>query len=49
MRCRKKNRKAFIYSRTNKSKFAEPDISAGSFISGSVLKYGVCDLNNVKG
>ena len=45
----KKSKSFFIYSRTNKSKVAEPDISAGSFISGSVLKYGVCDLNNVKG
>ena len=35
-----KNRKAFIYSRTDKSKVAEPDISAGFYFS-SVLKYGV--------
>jgi len=40
MRCRK-NRKAFIYSRTDKNKVAEPDISAGLLFSGSVLKYGV--------
>ena len=37
----KKIRKAFIYSRTDKNKVAEPDISAGLLFSGSVLKYGV--------
>jgi len=36
-----KNRKAFIYSLTDKNKVAEPDISAGLLFSGSVLKYGV--------
>jgi len=36
----KKNRKAFIYSRTDKSKVAEPDISAGLLFQALYLSTG---------
>ena len=43
-----KNRKAFIYSRTDKSKVAEPDISAGFLFQALHLSTGYGDLRRVK-
>jgi len=44
----KKNRKAFIYSRTDRSKVAEPDISAGLLFQAPYLSTGYSDLKMVR-
>ena len=40
----KKNRKAFIYPRTDRSKVAEPDISAGLLFQALYLSTGYSDF-----
>ena len=48
MRCRKKIRKAFIYSRTDKNKVAEPDISAGLLFQAPYLSTGYVTFGRKK-